>query len=383
MVTAVYTAAVLTPRERRVQVSRARAAAAKRSVAWPAAGARAPAGPGIADPAGLRRSLARWYARAKRDLPWRRSRDPYAVWVSEVMLQQTQVERVKDYFVRFLGRFPTVRDLAAASEAAVLKHWEGLGYYRRARQLHAAAKRVVEAHGGEFPRSLEGLRSLPGIGRYTAGAIASIAFDLPAPIVEANSRRVLTRLAGHDAPVGGAGDEPVWEIATAVVPARGAGGFNQALMDLGAMICSPTRPLCSRCPVAAHCRALAAGSVAEIPVLAAARATKRIRETAVIHRHSGRVLVVRRGPGEWWEGLWDFPRERRQPGDRRLGRIDYGVTHHRVECVVVERPAAAAAKPPAGGKWVSVASLSRLAMTSPGRRIATLLAASGGASARG
>jgi A/G-specific adenine glycosylase len=182
-------------------VSRVRKAAGKRS------NARAADAVGIADPAGLRRRLTRWYARAKRDLPWRRTRDPYAVWVSEVMLQQTQVDRVKEFFARFMRRFPAVGDLAAAREAEVLKHWEGLGYYRRARQLHAAAKAVIADHGGEFPRSVDGLRSLPGIGRYTAGAIASIAFDHPAPIVEANSRRVLARVAGHDQPVGGAGDE--------------------------------------------------------------------------------------------------------------------------------------------------------------------------------
>lgn len=329
--------------------------------------------PLLADAAALRRRLQRWYARAKRDLPWRRTRDAYAVWVSEVMLQQTQVERVRDFFERFMRRFPTVGDLAAAREAEVLKHWEGLGYYRRARQLHAAAKAVVAEHGGEFPWSLEGLRSLPGIGRYTAGAIASIAFDLPAAIVEANSRRVLARLAGHDRPVGGAGDEPIWELAAAIVPRRGAGIFNQALMDLGAMVCTPTRPLCERCPLKGDCAAVAQGRVAEIPVMAAPKATKEIRETAVVTRCGNRVLVVRRGPGEWWEGLWDFPREPRSAAGRRVGCVSYGVTHHRIACTVVERRVGRAGAVPRGGRWVSIGALEQLAMTSPGRRIARLL----------
>jgi A/G-specific adenine glycosylase len=329
--------------------------------------------PSIADPAGVRGRLTRWYARAQRDLPWRRTRDPYPVWVSEVMLQQTQVERVKDYFARFMLRFPGVGDLAAAREAEVLRHWEGLGYYRRARQLHAAAKAVVAEHGGVFPRSLEGLRSLPGIGRYTAGAIASIAFDLPAPIVEANSRRVLARLAGHDRPVGGAGDEPIWELAGALVPRRGAGVFNQALMDLGAMVCTPSRPLCDRCPLEGDCVAAAEGRVAEIPLMAAPRATEEIREAAVVTRCGDRVLVVRRGPGEWWEGLWDFPREPRGARGREIGHVAYGVTHHRIECAVVERRVARVGRAPPGGRWVTLANLATLAMTSPGRRIAALL----------
>jgi A/G-specific adenine glycosylase len=342
---------------------------------------------GIADPAGVRRRLTRWYARARRDLPWRRTRDPYAVWVSEVMLQQTQVERVKDYFARFLRRFPTVAELARAGEAEVLRHWEGLGYYRRARQLHAAAKAVVADHAGAFPASLEGLRSLPGIGRYTAGAVASIAFDLPAPIVEANSRRVLARLAGHERPVGGAGDEPIWTIAEALVPRRGAGTFNQALMDLGAAVCTPARPVCGRCPLAGDCAAHAAGREDEIPVMAAPRATKELRETAVVMRHGDRVLVVRRGPGEWWEGLWDFPREPHGAPGRALGHVRYGVTHHRIECGVVERKVTRAGAAPPGGRWVPVADLDELPMTAPGRRIAALMAgdraAPGGRVSRG
>jgi A/G-specific adenine glycosylase len=337
----------------------------------------------IADPAALRRRLAAWYGRARRDLPWRRSRDPYRVWVSEIMLQQTQVERVKEFFVRFMETFPTVADLAAASEQKVLKHWEGLGYYRRARQLHAAAKVVVRDHGGEFPRTVAGLMELPGVGRYTAGAIASIAMDLPAPIVEANSRRVIARLAGHDRPVGHAGDEPIWNLAAALVPRKGAGTFNQALMDLGAIICTPGRPRCDHCPVAASCAARREGREEEIPLIAAPRATKRIRERAIVERHGDRVLVERRGKGEWWEGLWDFPREpaRTTAGGaakgRSLGRVTYTVTHHRIECTVVERSGRAAAPVSGRRRWVKVAALSRLAMTAPGRRIARLLAAAG------
>ena len=332
----------------------------------------------IADPVAVRRRLLAWYARAKRDLPWRGSGDPYPIWVSEIMLQQTQVERVKEFFGRFMARFPSVHALAAAREQAVLKHWEGLGYYRRARQMHAAARKIVAEHVGEFPRSVVGLMSLPGIGRSTAGAIASIAMDLPAPSVEANSRRVLARLAGHDLPVGGAGDEPIWQIAAALVPRKKAGAFNQALMDLGAMICTPDRPLCQRCPVASCCAAKQTGRVDRIPALAAPRVTKQIREAAVVVRHGDRVLVAQRGPGEWWEGLWDFPREpTKKAGDRTIGHVTYTVTHHRIECVVVERRVRRVARPKATQRWATIESLAALPITSPGRRIVVLLAEDG------
>jgi A/G-specific adenine glycosylase len=382
-------------------------------------GVREPATPtaAVADPARLACDLLGWYARAKRDLPWRGSRDPYRVWVSEIMLQQTQVERVKDYFVRFIARFPTVESLAMAEEHEVLRLWEGLGYYRRARQLHAAAMRVVADHGGRFPRTAAGLRGLPGIGRYTAGAIASIALGRREPIVEANSRRVIARLAGHAGRLDGpGGDEPIWRIAAELVPARGPGRFNQALMDLGAMVCTPEKPLCGTCPVARHCRALADGRVAEIPAAKQRRAIEQIRETAVVVRRGSRVLVVRRGPGEWWEGLWDFPRlpgparaavrrlaaaqsaassARGQPtatrrekhglaadllaglacGDvARLGTLAHSVTHHRITLDVVGCNAAAAGRPAANRRWVTPAALATLAMTAPGRRIARLAA---------
>jgi len=336
-------------------------------------------------PARIVAPLVAWYARTARDLPWRRSPDrsanrPYRVWVSEIMLQQTQVERVKEYFARFIARFPDVEALARAREREVLRLWEGLGYYRRARQLHAAARVIVAEHGGEFPRTVAGLMALPGIGRYTAGAIASIAFDVPAPIVEANSRRVLARLVGYDRPTGGtAGDGPIWEIAERLVPRRAPGRFNQALMDLGAILCTPTRPRCSACPLAGVCVARRTGRTETIPVAAARTATKRLTETAlVLRRRRGEVLVEKRGAGEWWEGLWDFPRldGKRLPGDRRLGVVTYTVTHHQVRCTVVER--VVTGRPPraaAGRRWLAPARLAALPLAAPARRVAALLGA--------
>lgn len=309
------------------------------------------------------------------------------------MLQQTQVERVKDFFVRFLDAFPDVQALAAADEHDVLRLWEGLGYYRRARQLHAAAKVIVAEHGGRFPQTVDGLRSLPGIGRYTAGAIASIALDIPAPIVEANSRRVIARLVGHAKRLDGpGGDEPIWEIAERLVPQNDPGTFNQALMDLGALVCTPERPLCTACPLAARCVAKQTNRTATIPRKAARRATKQLRETAVVVRRGSRVLVEQRGPEEWWTGLWDFPRLAGAAGKaplrtaasktlaplgcgkpRRLGRLTHTVTHHAITLDVVECRAARAGRTTANLAWVPVAKLATLAMTAPGRRIAGMI----------
>jgi A/G-specific adenine glycosylase len=338
--------------------------------------ARPPAAGRVAPP------LLAWYARARRDLPWRRSRDPYRVWVSEIMLQQTQVERVKVFFTRFIAAFPSVRALAAADEHDVLRLWEGLGYYRRARQLHAAAKQIVAEHRGRFPRSLDGLRGLPGIGRYTAGAILSIAFDGRAPIVEANSRRVIARLFGHAARLDGpGGDAPIWEIAERIVPEESPGTFNQALMDLGALVCTPDRPLCTNCPLARLCVAHRTNRTETIPARAPRRKTKEVREIAVVLRQANRVLVEQRGDGEWWAGLWDFPRQKTSQALaplgcdklRRLGRITHTVTHHKITLEIVECAAARAGRTAANRAWVPVAKLATLAMTAPGRRIAGML----------
>lgn len=293
------------------------------------------------------------------------------------MLQQTQVERVQDFFTRFTARFPTVFALAEAREADVLRLWEGLGYYRRARQLHEAARVVVARHDGAVPRSPTELRALPGVGRYTAHAIASIAFGVRVPIIEANSRRVIARLVGHDHPVGGAaGDEPLWQIAEALLPSRDVSRFNQALMDLGAMVCTPARPRCEACPLAAACVAHRTGRAGSIPVPTARPAVRRLRETAVVLRRDGRVLVTRRGAGEWWEGLWDFPRSgARRRGDLRLGTVAYTVTRHRVTCTVVERkPQGEDLRSARGRRWVRPSALEALPLAAPARRIATLLA---------
>ncbi len=198
--------------------------------------------------------LLAWFRRNGRDLPWRRTRDPYKILVSEVMLQQTQVERVRDYYERFLQEYPTVQDLAAARPARVQESWDGLGYYARARNLHAAARTIARRYGGRFPRRLEDLQALPGVGRYTAGAVVSFAYEEPAPILDTNVRRVLSRIfVRRRASTPAATERRLWALAEAVVPAGDAWTMNQALMDLGATICTARTPRCPTCPVRRLC----------------------------------------------------------------------------------------------------------------------------------
>ena len=264
----------------------------------------------------FRRSLLAWYDRAARDLPWRRTHDPYRIWISEIMLQQTTVVAVIPYFERFLARYPTVQDLAQAEEEQVLRLWEGLGYYSRARNLHRAARVVVEQHAGEFPRGVETLHDLPGVGRYTAGAIASFAFDERAPIVEANTQRLYCRLLGYASdPKSAEGQRTLWQFAEDVLPSKQAGRFNQALMELGATVCTPKSPDCESCPVKAHCRALAAGLQHAIPKPAVRPETTDVTHAAAAIRHDGRWLLRQCGVDERWAGLWDFPRIELAPAD--------------------------------------------------------------------
>ncbi|MEX0585925.1 MAG: A/G-specific adenine glycosylase [Pirellulales bacterium] len=343
----------------------------------------------------LRRRLLAWYTDHARDLPWRRSSDPYRVWVSEIMLQQTQVATVREYFKRFIRALPDVHSLAAADEQQVLRLWEGLGYYRRARQLHAAARLIVAEHGG-FPQSVDGLMKLPGVGRYTAGAIASIAFGQRAPILEANTIRLLSRLIGYrDDPLRSAGQRVLWQAAAEILPRTDVARFNQALMELGSLVCTPTDPRCHECPLAGVCAANAAGLQHEIPREKPRQQYTAIREAAIIVRRNGRVLMRQCGEGERWVGLWDFPRFalesegplfaqeeitakvseqtgiQCEPGPL-LKTIKHGVTRYRITLDCYEADyASGTVRDPA--RWIKSTKLIDLPLSTTGRKIAGLI----------
>ena len=257
-------------------------------------------------------ALLDWIAAGRRDLPWRRARAPYAVWISEVMLQQTQVASVTPYFERWMIRFPSVRALAEAPLDDVLKAWEGLGYYARARNLHTAAQVIVAQHGSEIPADREALLRLPGVGRYTAGAILSLAFGRPEPILDGNVRRVLCRVDDiADEPKAPATERRLWERAAALVkaaPTGKAGDLNEALMELGALVCTPGKPDCAACPLAKWCLAHARGVEAERPVKTARKQTPHYHVTAaLIQDRGGWFLIVRRPAERLLGGLWGFP----------------------------------------------------------------------------
>ena len=249
-------------------------------------------------------TLLRWYGENGRDLPWRRTRDPYAIWLSEIILQQTRIAQGMAYWERFMARFPSVDDLAAASEDEVLRLWEGLGYYSRARNLHTAAKQIVSLGG--FPTTLEGIRALKGVGDYTAAAIGSIAFDLPAAVVDGNVYRVLARYYGIATPVGTTqAKKEFTALAQALLPEDKAAAFNQAMMDFGAIQCTPAAPDCSVCPLAPHCDALRTGRIGLLPVKKAPIPVKTRLLDYIYIRCNGFTAIRRRGPGDIWQGLWE------------------------------------------------------------------------------
>jgi A/G-specific adenine glycosylase len=314
------------------------------------------------------------------------------------MLQQTTVVAVVPYFERFLERFPTLAILAAAKEEDVLRLWEGLGYYSRARNIHKTARRIVSDHGGAFPDSVEALRDLPGIGRYTAGAIASFAFQRPAPILEANTLRLYSRLLGFRGdPRSAAGQKLLWDFATQIVPRTRPDQFNQALMELGATLCSPEEPKCPHCPVRTCCAALANGLQHEIPVRAVRAAPTAVTEVAVAIQRDARYLLLKRPAGERWAGLWDFVRfawtvdGRISParlagavysqtglsvaiGDA-VAEIRHSVTRFRITlcCYKAEWSAGELSDESREFRWVTPAQFSRYPLSVTGRKLAQLL----------
>src|SRR5437660_4522900 len=260
---------------------------------------------GAPSPTEIRSRLLAWYAANRRDLPSRRTRDPYRILVAEYRLQRTRSASGTPYYERFLMRFPTVQDLAAASIDDVLAVWEGLGFYGRAKRLHAAARVIVVEHAGKVPPSYEALAALPGIGPYTAGAIASIAFGIAAPAVDGNVLRVLARLVRIREDVTGViVRRRIVELAATLVPSDAPGAFNQAIMELGATICTPTRPACDRCPLENQCLARAAGEERQIPITAPRKKLRAVPVAFALIEANGRVLLVRRESGTLLDGLW-------------------------------------------------------------------------------
>ncbi len=338
----------------------------------------------------LRRKLLRWYDRHRRDLPWRRSADPYAIWISETMLQQTQVKTVLPYYERFLSAFPNVEALARAPLARVLRLWSGLGYYRRAGNLSAAARRIVRRHGGRLPSDYAQVRALPGIGEYSAGAILSIAFQQPYPALDGNARRVLGRLQNIH------GEDALRALAAKLISKARPGDFNQALMELGATLCTPAAPRCAACPLKRECRSAAAKALARPP----RRAVKFIDVTwpLAIVRRRGKILLRRRAAGDLLGRLWELPgapltarikpagalrRELNSLSEqlgapRRIGAFRHAITRRRIRAPVylLECDARAPVSLPRGEwRWLRPDRFEHLPMSSMTKKALALLAA--------
>ena len=263
------------------------------------------------------KSLIAWFEANRQPLPWREDRTPYRVWISEIMLQQTQIATVIPYFERFMARFPDVHALAAASLDNVLKLWEGLGYYSRARNLHRSAKKIVEEFGGKFPSTAEGWMELPGIGRYTAGAVASLVFDEDAPVLDGNVIRVLARWENLDEDITlTSTKQKLWALAEEMLPRGRAGLWNEAIMELGQTICLPKNPTCNACPVAKLCAARAANRQNNLPVRARRKPLPHKEVAAgIIFRDDNQILITKRYAEALLGGLWEFPGGKREPGE--------------------------------------------------------------------
>jgi A/G-specific adenine glycosylase len=300
----------------------------------------------------LRAELRKWYLKNCRDLPWRRTDDPYHIWVSEVMLQQTQVDTVLKYYLHFLKKFPTIKKLARADLQAVLKAWEGMGYYARARNLHRAAKTVIKDYKGEVPNTWDAFSGLPGVGDYIAGAVLSIAFDQPYPVVDGNVKRVLARLHQIAAPVNQSHSNSVFnKFAGKLLDSKRPGTFNQAMMELGALICKPRNPACNHCPLNHRCLAHQTGQVARYPQRQRPRATPQYHIAVGVIFKNDRVLITQRKAEGLLGGLWEFPGGKIRDGesaqaacireikeevnlsvniDRHLAQIKHAYTHFKI-----------------------------------------------------
>jgi A/G-specific adenine glycosylase len=303
--------------------------------------------------------LLRWYAAHHRDLPWRRTRDPYRIWVSEIMLQQTRAQTVIPYYEKFLERFPNTQALAGAPESAVLACWSGLGYYSRARHLHAAAKRL----DGAFPRGYQEIRSLPGVGDYTAAAIVSMAFNQPRAALDGNVMRVIARVTGDAADIGSARTRTRFRaLAQQWLDARRPGAFNQALMELGATVCLPRHPLCRACPLQTVCEARRQGRTEELPVKLRNPAAEKIEAGLIIAERGGRVLFGQR------QGFWELPRPEELPrlrAPQALGGFRHTITNHHYRFTVYQ---AAVGRAPRGFRWLPKADLPDLPLSTTARK---------------
>ena len=308
--------------------------------------------------------LIDWQRRhGRRDLPWQGTRDPYRIWLSEVMLQQTQVSAVIPYYQRFVRRFPTLEALAGASEEEVLGLWSGLGYYARGRNLLKAARQI--ARQGRFPRSAAAIAELPGIGRSSAAAIAAFAFGERAAILDGNVKRVLARCYGVEA------EGELWPLAERLLPDRHIGAYTQALMDLGATVCLRGKPNCAACPVGRQCVARKQGRIAELPAVRPKKPVPLRRATWYVYLHGGKVLLERRPGAGLWGGLWTFPERRLwQRGEAvKLAPLEHGFTHFRLRVQPVLQRIAGRAKPPPGRRWMPIPRALQGAVPAPVRNV--------------
>jgi A/G-specific adenine glycosylase len=342
----------------------------------------------------IRDALGRWYDAHRRDLPWRRTADPYAIWVSEVMLQQTQVATVEPYYERWLERFPTVADLAAADVQTVLKCWEGLGYYARARNFHRAAQIVTQQHDGRFPDDPAAFRALPGVGDYIAAAVLSIAFGRPLAVVDGNVKRVLARFLKIEAPANAPGAHKMFAPAAAKwLDSKDPGRFNQAVMELGALVCTPRRPRCGDCPLAGGCRSRAEGCQADYPRRLARRAVPEHRLLAAVVEKAGRVLLVQRPMDGLLGGLWEFPAAPLAEGQGAeaacraavfemlgirvqvvggAGRIRHAYTHFKIDAEVLRctwQAGRVRRRGPAAHRWVAPHRLAAYPLTGAAHKV--------------